>query len=630
MNRAVFVGLLTGSLCIVGCKRAADDRQGTNAAPNAASAPSAERAKPLVKQGPEWEAGKHYRYQLRSSSQVSLNQTALYDFDLSGTVDLVLVKREQQADTLLVALDGAQMKSRVPGSQPEFDKLTGTLKSAFFFELNSGLVSASYLPADLHPLAASVFRAIAAALQVAPSPGGDAKFSALEYDTTGQYQADYSRTTDGPGFHKRKQRYLGILLEDNHPKDAEKVIPRIEKSEATIRLNAAHVLTSVEQVDELSFNDAQAPMRSHVELSLSLLDTRPVAANETAWPAMLASTTRLEARLPFRSQLGEANLDAAKARGLSFDTLLQKFEAIAAKPKHKPAPGPQGEPSPELRAQVEEENRLFVALGAVLRQQPTSVDLAVKSVRAGSAASDILIDGLGSAGSEVSQKALVEFMRGKANANTLRNRAAVALGRVDQPAPASVEALLSLVDDEIIGTQALYGLGSYCKIYADSGRSEQAKQLGTFLTQRLVAARSELRQIEALRALANSAYLPALPSIRPLLDDPRTQVRVDAVRSLQSMPSSSVDDLLAERLGSDSARAVKLAAIEAMDERTPSDTLVKALRGALGSDDPHVRYRSVEMMIRWLPKRVDLRDAIQLVAKNDAEPKIRGLAEAAL
>jgi len=630
MGRTVMTCLLVLGLSSIACsKQSSESGRSTASASPSPSASAAEQAIRSVERGPVWEPGKHYRYQLKTSSQVWLNKTSLYDFDLTGTLQVVLTRHEDSTDTLFLALNGAQLKSRVPGSQPEFDKLLGTLKSPFFVELKTGLISASYLPKDLHPLAASVFRALAASVQVAPGlEDGKATFTAQEYDTTGQYQAEYVPTADGSGWSKRKQRYLGILLADNHPKEAERVIPRVEKSEGLIRVGPSRILTSVEQLDELSFSDAQTPMRSRVQLSLSLLGNQEPTGPDPLWADLLGATTRLEARLPYQSELGEANLDTAKIRGLSFDVILKQFETLAVKPKSNTAPSSDSSAAPD--AQAQEQNRLFVALGAVLRTQPQSVDRAVSSVRAKSAASDTLIDALGNAGSPSAQAALVKFTRGKDYPDTLRNRAAISLSRTEHPEVESVNALLSLVDDEIVGTQALYGLGSYCKVYIDSGRNEQASKLGEFLIKRLVAARSELRVIEALRAIANSAYLPALKSIKPLLLDPRKQVRVDAVRSLQLMPSKLVDELLVERLASDTERSVKLAAIEAIDDRAPTDTLVTALRSSATADDPHVRYRSVETMIRWLPKRTELRETIQAVAKNEQEPKIRSLAEAAL
>jgi hypothetical protein len=87
---------------------------------------------------------------------------------------------------------------------------------------------------------------------------------------------------------------------------------------------------------------------------------------------------------------------------------------------------------------------------------------------------------------------------------------------------------------------------------------------------------------------------------------------------------------LVERLTLDGAKKVRLAALDATASRTPSDVLVSGLRKSVAADDPQVRYRALEIMIRWLPERAELLDPVHQLPRNDSEQRIRELAKAAL
>jgi hypothetical protein len=97
------------------------------------------------------------------------------------------------------------------------------------------------------------------------------------------------------------------------------------------------------------------------------------------------------------------------------------------------------------------------------------------------------------------------------------------------------------------------------------------------------------------------------------------------------MRDPRIDGIIAERLTDDSSAQVRISAIEAAKVREPTDPLVSALVDAgMHGDDAHLRYRAVELMADWLKKRPDLRATLDLVAKNDAEEKVRERAKRAL
>jgi HEAT repeat protein len=151
------------------------------------------------------------------------------------------------------------------------------------------------------------------------------------------------------------------------------------------------------------------------------------------------------------------------------------------------------------------------------------------------------------------------------------------------------------------------------------------------LAGQLGRAKIQMDVVTALRGIANSGFVGALPKVTPFLNDDRESVRVAAVRALQSMRDPRVDDILATRMRTDGSNDVRVSAIVAAQVRDPSQELAQGLVGAsTESTDPTVRYRAVELMTRWLSKRPDLKPTLESIAKTDQEARVRDLANAAL
>ena len=97
------------------------------------------------------------------------------------------------------------------------------------------------------------------------------------------------------------------------------------------------------------------------------------------------------------------------------------------------------------------------------------------------------------------------------------------------------------------------------------------------------------------------------------------------------MRSPQVDEILAQSLATDASPEVREAAIAAARIREPSDAVVDALTSAgKEATDAHVRFRAVDLMIRWMPSRPALRGALQAIAQNDTEARVRERANSAL
>jgi len=178
---------------------------------------------------------------------------------------------------------------------------------------------------------------------------------------------------------------------------------------------------------------------------------------------------------------------------------------------------------------------------------------------------------------------------------------------------------------------ALLGLGTFSRRFRDDGQADQASAIGAVLVNRLKNATKATDRLTALRAITNSGYALALLDVLAFLSSDDEDVRVAAVRALQSMRDPKVDDLLADRMQSDASTAVRMSALTAAKVREPSDILSRAAENAATTAaDPHVRFRAVELLASWLPRRPAVRSVLEQIARDESEPRIRDAAQTAL
>ena len=280
---------------------------------------------------------------------------------------------------------------------------------------------------------------------------------------------------------------------------------------------------------------------------------------------------------------------------------------------------------------TDERARLFIALAAILREQPDKVPLTVKKIQAGSPAGDVLVQALSSASSPAAQSALVGLVSSKTLDPRLRDRVVLALSRTPKPDARSVDALKTMLKADPFSEQALLGLGSYSRRLRDAGEAVRAEDIGRLLVATLAQSRGPSDRVTVLRAITNSGYSPAKDVVIGYTAAPEEEIRVAAVRALQSMKDGSVDQVIADRMLTDSSSEVQISALNAAKVRDPSDVLAHAAAGAATSAaDPHVRYRAVELIDFWAHSRPDLRATLEDVSVRDPEGRIRDRAKAAL
>lgn len=580
-----------------------------------------------------WERGKQYSYAVKLSTQVSFDgKSAGFDFDLAGNVDVDVASTDEQSALLYLSFSDAKVVNRVPGSRAELDRMTTELRrSGAFITLRGGLSTTLDVSPELSDMTMSTYRQLGAALQFAHARGDATKYSAEEYDATGKYLAEYQRS--GGVWQKRKASYSSLLgLQALPGSDGLTITPHLFASSGEVRLSADGRPESVKVMDELGLKGATSPLRSKVSLELT---TRGVTADPGHdFEALRAATQRIASSEPLRRLADSHSLDDARIGNLDFETILAELEHRHAVRKDRTTQAD----DTTIRttgaideSEVQADSRRFMALAAIFRKDPGAIKKAEAQIRRKSVAAGDLLDALSSASTPEAQRSLVGLLGTKGIDKESRARVVFSLARLPEPTSDATRALRVVAEDEPFNSNALYGLGTHARLYRDAGKRAQAKEIGEFLVGRLRLADDSSTRSLVLRAIANSGYDGALPEVLAKLSNRDEDVRVAALRAVQSMLDPRVDELLARFLRTDSSEKARLSAIESAALREPSKPLVTALELAATEDgDPHVRYSSVELLGRWLPQRPELRAALETVARNDDEPKVRERAKALL
>jgi HEAT repeats len=638
MRRIILLQLALGS-ALGGCAKTPPSADGASSGPagSAEAAASAQKTR-SDPAGSAWQVDKLYPYSFVLSTALSMNDDPAFDFDLAGTLRVAPVASTANEASLYLTVEGAKVTSRIPSGQAELDKLAAQIQSGgCFVDLQGGKVSAVHLPVGLGALAANVYRELAADLQFASGSSGP--FTTTEYDTTGEYVATYTPLADSLHVTKQKQRYLSVLggTVPNllMPSAPTQIVPQVVASNADITLTAAHRPSVIHAKNQVLVSGAQVPVRSTTQISLEAAAEQPLLAPRPDFAALLSKTARLGADEPYGAQASVDALDDARIHGETFASLYLKVSQLPHEgdaARAVSAAVAAGAPAPLADQKSNQDSaRVFIALAALFRRQPATIDLAVQKIHANAIGADMLLDALGSASSPASQHALLGLLKDKSLPAPLETRAMRALTRGQRPSEEAVAALQALLVAKPFDQVPLYGLGTFCRRLRDENELDRSNALGDLLLSQLGRAQGQSAVVTVLEALSNAGYAKALTPLQTYMRDPREAVRVAAVRGLQSIKDAQVDPLLANAITSEASSDVRIAAMDVAKMREPSQSLADALTSAaVKAPDPHVRYRAVELMGQWLARWPSLRGPLTAVASNDAESQVRERAKASL
>ncbi|HEX7480421.1 MAG TPA: HEAT repeat domain-containing protein, partial [Polyangiales bacterium] len=463
----------------------------------------------------------------------------------------------------------------------------------------------------------------------------------------GRYSVEYapkaaSVASDEQHYGRRKLKYLALIASDRTLRQfgsTGTVPPKfVEADGELVRKGGVFAkLRSHERLDLELMAGRGIVTRTTVEIDLKA--KRPAPRIDVA--SIEAQTIALAAEAPYEHVSGVFDMDSAKIGDRTFDQVISRLESLAGeRSKVDLAARRNGQvdstktPADTERARAWAAGSLqdFVALAAMFRQNPDYIGRAMAHVRGASPAASAIMSGLGAAGTEPAQLALLELMRDDKFVNeTLRYEAGYNLLRTKTPTRATALALQGLLHDPSWREHAVLGLGTFVRHFGEAGQTADMTEFGDVLVGELRQSNTTSDRIEVLTGISNSGYVPALAAIKPYLTDANDDVRLAAVQSIRLMQHPDVDALMLAGVRDATSSAVRVGAVEALNNRNYTAALAQALTERLQSEtDANARQRVLELLVRWSDKQPALFTAIKQAAVNDKSEMVRASAQQAL
>jgi hypothetical protein len=583
----------------------------------ARSGDNASAAPPLVR----WNGGDRYTYRVDLSSS-SRNESSPNVVAFTATAAFrVRPQIAAGGAEFFAELLDVSVRSVGDSGAPLPPDLLADLAAPWGFELVDGSFRAIRARAATSPFAIGILNTLAAVLQ---SPGAGTDGGAWEHkevDGSGTYLAHYAAGAESGELTRAKTDYEGRSVGRLN------MSPSVVASQGTLRLREGD-LFSVRTHDELEGNlTAASKVHSTTDLSVTLVEHLSNAP-QADWASLRGSTVVLQpGQVPPQQHVDP--YDLVLAENVTFPQALADAEKEST-PAVGSSANPMAASAPDEETARQRE-KTFSTLVALLRTRPGSVRLATAAIDRGSPARIVLIDALGAAATPESLDAIIAYAKRPTTPEPLRKKAAFALIRTPRPSAATVDALISMLGDKRLGSFAVVGLGTYCRLLRAAGDDSQANRAIDAVVPLLDTAQDRTQRVDILHGIANSGDGRAFGRVRPLVDDADESIRAAAVDAIRLMPNPEVDGLVAARMAPTETVPVRLEAIDAARARGAHEPLITAVRtAATGASDSESRLAAVQVLQRWLPDRPDVRSTLEQVARDDSREAVRRAAKVAL
>jgi hypothetical protein len=598
LARTPALGLALGALALGGCHRSHQPARAAGASPAAAvvaggqplpgaSAPSAGVAPAgLFGAGAAPETVTRRRYRLDLTATLTAPSAPRgTDLRVSGTWSVTRLgpARDGDGTDLLASLDVRQLEVVAPSSAVisasdyRARVRSDLTRPVLLREAPNGRIVALKAAPGTLASALAVVRSVAAAAQTSRGAAGERTWTAEEDDTAGQFRVRYERAGDRT-FTRGKLECLKIDAPHGAraPAAAER---RIVASNAAIGVSATGALESVTQTEELVVSPGPElpPLTVKGTTRLALAQEERTQRPD----AVVARLQGLEWRPLYKQPPPEAHeleIDLAKASTYaSVAAVLAALRGLPAKAVAADGTDPR--------------TRLAIALSALFRLKPQTVDEARRLLDTGTKQTEFIVRALATAGTAPAQRLVLSLLgdepppaqraagaRHPAPARPsalgprggrMRGEILVMLCLARHPSWDLVDGLEHLLSDPTLRGQALLGLGSAAFRLQRENPLLAERILHILETQldEATAAGSFQSARAALRAFGNAGHPEMLGMLHPYLTAPQPEVRAAAVGALRRVDSPQIDELLKAYTTSDVSDDVRSAARATLDER---------------------------------------------------------------
>lgn len=561
--------------------------------------------------------GQTQRLSLRVESKVSGGGALSFAasdkrYDLRGTAVLLPLSTGGAGTRIRLQLEDLTLETDSADEQAALKELLPPLAEPAVFTLRGGSAHDLRVSSRMQIQAYGWLRTLVSALQW-PDASADA-VEIEEEDATGRYQARVERTDRG--LRKVKTRYVKLFSQGTGTASLD-LMPQVARAEQT-RSPARGALSRV-TVDET----LRVPMAHGKQLEVTTrvwLTALPRAGDTTLTAAELQKAEQALAGLaPFSLPLPrEGAFDAQRIAQATLDNVLQEIEQL------QPAGGADAGAAADTSSAYLER---FSLIAAMLRQRPGDVERAAELIRSGHARTPMLLQALGSAGTEQTQVLLRAFATEGGLSDKARSLAATSLLRVKQPAEPTVELLMGWANDPQREEHGLYGLGTAARHLRERGQAQRAAAISELLGKALREAKGPGRTERVLRGIANSADGQLFDQVREHAGDNHAGIRTAVIDALRFMEHPGVDGLLLGRARLEQDTGALRALLSTISARKPSKELAQAL-AELAADRQRygVRFVAVEQAGKWLNERPELRALLEQAGRSDEREEVQKLA----
>lgn len=563
-----------------------------------------------TRSGPLFAQGMEQQYQLDESTIITTsNGQPITQLDLHGPMKLTgldaSLKTVVRGEFKGVVTAGTGADSKIGGA----DVLSEAAHRPFVLEYDSeGRFVSAKGEVQVPVFVARVWIALGQYLQFVRADAKGDQWEEHESDAAGKYLAAYLKKGPGTIF-KRKVMYESFAAKALASYD-------IKSSAATFALDSDESLVTFDLSEETSANPGGGPLPAFEGAThLKLARTARVAVTDRLkdYLAAAATATPLSDRQP---QEDESVRNKARIAGFTLGKVYDDLKAFAN--------------DKATSDQRDRAGRAFVALTAMLREDPAVFESVKKRIKHNGPQLETMLAALRDAGTPAAQTLLAELAGPKSPLDgEERMEAARSLSRVEQPSLETVHALKDLRSDPDLGQQATYGLGS--ALHRLQGRDPSlANEVRSTLTDQLTTATTPDEQAVVLTALGNAGDASTLNAIRGYLASASEEVRAAAAQALRRIAGAEADQLLAATCTDPSAN-VRYSVVDAIRERPSANVLAAALE-ALAVREPEfqVRARAVNTLAQWAPEIGGIADVLRVVAQSDPNADLRNVAQRAL
>jgi hypothetical protein len=554
------------------------------------------------------------RYRLSLTAHTAMPEGAApFDVKLESTLEISPLDESGALALRLVEPRFAAEEAQ----RADFAKAAQDLSAPFVVRFAEGRVVEHRVRPGIGAFAVATLRSITAALQAPP----EGARSTLEWDSTGQYQADYVASESG--YEKRKVRYAQLL----GLATASTSLPQVASASTRVRVRdgAIQSVHSHEVVRSPLLQGLTIDVTS--DLTLVRVGSRGGAvdaASVRALSLVLKSSDAHVDPVPRRA------FDAARVAGRSFGELVAALEASAVSNKTGAYAAVNGAGVSDVQ-RADRETRLekqfdaYGALVSMLRSDATKVVTATSAIRDHSRAARQLMSALVAAGHG---DVLHAFVQDASLELATRRGAASALLRSELPSAATVALFTQLLADADFEEHARYGLGLFSRRLREQGQAKPAEELVSLLLTELPAAKAERHRVILLRALSNAGHPSARAAIKPFIVAESRAVREAAIEALTLDSDAEVDALYAQRLRDEQdPRVHELILRRIVQHRKPTRAVTEALSYVLAQEALHSSWRSaVDLLVAWRHTAPDALALLREVEQHSPDPTLRQLA----